>query len=106
MTEKNRNMWKWAWSKNFFIFLILLIPIGYISVLLFLVSLIFYAASIITILDNAAMSMYRYFKDKMANSGFLGKIMYFPFFILALLFCGIVIVVSLGSAAGGGSSEA
>jgi len=105
LTQKNISMWKWVWNRGFLVLLILAIPVGYISLILFMLSLILYVFSIVTILEGIATSMFQYFRAKMKEAGLFGKIVYFPLFLLSIVFCGIVLIISIGSAMGNNSSN-
>ncbi len=99
LTRKNIAMWKWVWNKGFLMLILLFIPIGYLSVMMLMFSLIFYVLSWVAILEKAATSMFRFTKAKMRDSKIIGKILYLPLFLISVMFYGFVFVVSLGSAA-------
>ncbi len=94
------SIWKWLWCKNFFLILIFIIPVGVISFYMLMLSGLFYMLSFMTILENMALGLFRYFKNKMKVSGFFGKVLYLPFFLCSAIFCGLIFVMSLGTAMG------
>jgi len=51
-----------------------------------------------TILENIARAVFFFFKRKLSEAGFIGKIFCLPFFIASILFCISVIALSLGAA--------
>ncbi len=87
-----------SWIQSGFFGKIFFCPLILFSVLCLLISLALFAASFMTILENIARGLFFFFKRKLSEAGFIGKIFYLPFFIASILFCIGVIAFSLGAA--------
>ena len=101
-----RGHWHSWFARGFFGRLCLLPFQGPLWLFCGVLSMLLFAASFMKILENIAKSIFFFFKNKFWASGFIGKIFYLPFLLMSMLFCLLVIVLSIGSANpfGGGDS--